>query len=113
MCLITTNAKDLLTNQVTNKVSAQLTCISEMEESKQESMFEDSADSYIDTAKKVCQVFDGNEREEALDKLRELMMDNWRDAHEFMLQVLAQREVEDRMKLPDLDIDEVSLHSTG
>lgn len=40
------------------------------------------------------------------------MMENWRDAHEFMLQVQAQKEVEDRMKLPDLDIDEVSLLST-
>ena len=57
-------------------------------------------------------MFDGSEREVELNKLRELMMENWRDAHEFMLQVQAQKEVEDRMKLPDLDIDEVSLHST-
>ena len=57
-------------------------------------------------------MFDGNEREVELNKLRELMMENWRDAHEFMLQVQAQKEVEDRMKLPDLDIDEVSLLST-
>ena len=57
-------------------------------------------------------MFDGNEREVELNKLRELMMENWRDAHEFMLQVQAQKEVEDRMKLLDLDIDEVSLYST-
>lgn len=76
-----------------------------MEESKQRSMFLSSADSYIDTAAKVCQVFDGNEREEELDKLRDLMMDNWRDAHEFELEVEAQKEVDKRMELPDLDIE--------
>ena len=53
------------------------------------------------------QVFDGNEREEELDKLRALMEDNWRDAHEFELEVEAQKEVDKHMELPDLDIDEV------
>ena len=57
-------------------------------------------------------MFDGNEREVELNKLRELMMENWRDAHDYELQVQAQKEVDKRMKLPDLDIDEVSLHST-
>ena len=53
------------------------------------------------------QVFDGNEREEELDKLRALMEDNWSDAHEFELEVEAQKEVDKRMELHDLDIDEV------
>ena len=56
----------------------------------------------------LVQVFEGNEREEELDKLRALMEENWRDAHEFQDQVEAQKEVDKRMELPDLDIDEVS-----
>ena len=41
---------------VLNLLHTHRTCKSEMEETRQEMMFESSADSYIDTAKKVCQV---------------------------------------------------------
>ena len=40
-------------------------------------------------------------------------MENWRDAHDYELQVQAQKEVDKRMKLPDLDIDEQYSRSLG
>ena len=77
-----------------------------MEVSKQMSSFRLSANEYIEAAKKVCQVLEGAEREQELDKLRALMEESCRDAREFELQVKALKEVDKRMDLPDLDIEQ-------
>ena len=77
-----------------------------MEKQKQKTCFKFSAESYISAATAVCRVLEGAEREQELDELRALMEENCRDAREFELQVKALKEVDKRMDLPDLDIEQ-------